>query len=143
MTRAVVKDGGGALIVDYGYCGPALGETLQAVKGHAFADPLAEPGEADLTAHVDFAILAEAVRKAGAAVHGPVAQGDFLRGLGIEARAEALRARASPTQAQAVAGALQRLSGAGPADMGTLFKVLALTHPALTSVPGFSRAHLS
>jgi NADH dehydrogenase [ubiquinone] 1 alpha subcomplex assembly factor 7 len=143
MTRALIKHGGAALIIDYGYCGPAFGDTLQAVKGHVFADPLAEPGEADLTSHVDFTTLGEVARDGGAAVHGPVAQGDFLRALGIETRAETLRARASPAQAEDIAGALQRLIGAGRGDMGTLFKALALTHPALTSVPGFPSPQFS
>src|SRR3712207_9082949 len=62
---------------------------------HAFVDPLAEPGEADLTAHVDFSKLAQAARQRGATIHGPVSQDDFLRSLGIEARAAALKARAS------------------------------------------------
>jgi SAM-dependent MidA family methyltransferase len=137
IARRLAAEGGAALIVDYGYAGPAFGDTLQAVKNHAFVDPLAEPGEADLTAHVDFARLADAAGSAGAAAHGPVPQGDFLRALGIAARAAALQARASPAQAADIAGALERLTGSGPDQMGTLFKALALSHPHLTSLPGF------
>ena len=83
-----------------------------------FADPLAEPGEADLTAHVDFARLAAAAASCGAAVHGPVPQGDFLRALGIEARAGALRARASEAEAAAVDSALARLTDDAPRGDG-------------------------
>ena len=66
LAARIAVDGGAALVIDYGYEGPAFGDTLQAVRGHAYADPLAEPGEADLTAHVDFAALARAAIDAGA-----------------------------------------------------------------------------
>jgi SAM-dependent MidA family methyltransferase len=134
------KNGGAALVVDYGYEGPALGDTLQAVRRHAFADPLAEPGEADLTVHVDFAKLAAAAKAAGAAVHGPVAQGGFLRRLGIETRAAVLKRRATPAQAQAIDGALARLTGPGPDGMGELFRALCIADPALPRPPGFAKA---
>ncbi len=124
--------GGAALIVDYGYAGPAVGDTLQAVRGHAPADPLATPGEADLTAHVDFAALAAA---AGVAAWGPVGQGEFLRSLGIDARAAALKRRATPVQAEAIDAAVARLTE-GQA-MGILFKVMALT-PGGDCPPGFA-----
>jgi SAM-dependent MidA family methyltransferase len=87
--------------------------------------------------HVDFARLAEAARSHGAAVHGPIPQGDFLRALGIEARARALQARATPDQAADVESALHRLTDAAPAGMGSLFKVMAISHPNLTALPGF------
>jgi SAM-dependent MidA family methyltransferase len=109
---------------------------LQAVQRHAFADPLAAPGEADLTVHVDFSRIAEAARTERAHVHGPVRQGDFLRTLGIEARAAALRAAASTAQAAGIDAALRRLTGSGADEMGVLFKVLAITHPNLDTVPG-------
>jgi SAM-dependent MidA family methyltransferase len=130
----LVREGGAALLIDYGYWGPAFGDTLQALKAHAFADPLAEPGEADLTAHVDFHHLARAAASAGAAVHGPRPQGDFLRALGIEIRARALKERGTPEQAQAVESALRRLTD--PEGMGELFKVLAVSHPGLPPLPG-------
>ena len=82
--------GGAALVVDYGSVGSGSGDTLQAVRGHAFADPLAEPGEADLTVHVDFRRLLHAAAATGARIHGPVTQGAFLEALGIRARAEAM-----------------------------------------------------
>jgi NADH dehydrogenase [ubiquinone] 1 alpha subcomplex assembly factor 7 len=136
LARRLVDDGGGALVVDYGHWGPAFGDTLQAVRHHGFAAPLTDPGEADLTVHVDFHRLAEAASGAGAAVHGPAAQGEFLQALGIEARAAGLKRRATPAQADDVDRALKRLTGRGSTAMGEVFKVLALTHPTLTAVPG-------
>jgi SAM-dependent MidA family methyltransferase len=111
---------------------------LQALKAHAFADPLAEPGLADLTAHVDFAALARAATSAGAAVHGPVTQGRFLQRLGIEERSEALRKRASDAQAKAIDAAVARLTGTDAQGMGDLFKVIAVAHPQLRQPAGFA-----
>jgi SAM-dependent MidA family methyltransferase len=141
FAERLKAQGGAALFIDYGYSGPAFGDTLQAVKRHAFADPLAEPGETDLTVHVDFARVAAAASDRGAAVHGPVAQGDFLRALGIEARARALQARARAAQAADIASALERLTDEAPSGMGGLFKVLAIAHPQLDAVPGFPTPH--
>lgn len=135
VARRLAGCGGAALIVDYGHPESAAGDTLQAVKRHAFHDPLAEPGTADLTAHVDFAALARAAAEAGAASFGPLAQGVFFERLGIAARARALQARATPRQAHDLAAAYRRL--VDPAEMGALFKVLALTHPTLPAPPGF------
>ena len=130
------QGGGAALAVDYGYGSGGPGETLQAVRRHAFVDPLAEPGEADLTAHVDFAALARAVSGSGATVHGPIGQGDFLRALGIEARSKRLRHAADPAKAGEIDAALGRLTGPGPDGMGELFKVVAFSHPSLAQLPG-------
>ncbi|EIM25834.1 class I SAM-dependent methyltransferase [Microvirga lotononidis] len=130
------RDGGAALILDYGYWGPAFGDTLQALKAHKPVDPLDEPGEADLTTHVDFHRLAQAAVVQGARAHGIVTQGDFLRSLGIEARATALKARGTPTQAATIDQALSRLTERGPTGMGDLFKVLAVTHETIGAVPG-------
>jgi SAM-dependent MidA family methyltransferase len=141
LAARLVAQGGAALVVDYGHSASAFGDTLQAVRRHAFADPLAEPGEADLTVHVDFARLAEAARSRGAAVHGPVPQGGFLRALGIEARARALQARATPAQAAEIDSALYRLTDAGPHEMGGQFKAMAISHPGLTALPGFPPLH--
>jgi NADH dehydrogenase [ubiquinone] 1 alpha subcomplex assembly factor 7 len=137
VARRVVEHGGAALIVDYGHTESALGETLQAVGRHGFADPLATPGEIDLTAHVDFAALARTARAAGARVRGPVSQGDFLRRLGIEARAAALQAKATAAQAADIDAALARLAGAGRDSMGELFKAMAFADLTLGAVPGF------
>jgi len=125
--------GGAALIVDYGHAGPALGDTLQAVKAHAFADPFAGPGEADLTAHVDFAALARAA--ASAVAHGPLTQGALLTALGIGARTEALAARARPDQAELLRAGTARL--VGDDAMGSLFKALALTGGAWPTPAAF------
>jgi NADH dehydrogenase [ubiquinone] 1 alpha subcomplex assembly factor 7 len=137
IARRVVAHGGAALVIDYGYEGPAFGDTLQAVRRHAYADPLAEPGAADLTTHVDFAKLASAARSAGAAVHGPVPQGAFLRALGIEARAERLKARATQEQRSDIDAALERLTASGREAMGALFKAICIADPALAPIPGF------
>ena len=128
----LAADGGAALIIDYGHCGPALGETLQAVRGHGRADPFAAPGETDLSAHVDFAAMAEA---AGVRAHGPVGQGEFLAALGVGARARALAA-AAPARAGEVAAALYRLTA--PDAMGELFKVMSLTGPGWPEPAGFA-----
>ncbi len=123
LAKRLAAQGGAALIVDYGYEGPALGETLQAVKAHGFANPFDAPGEQDLTAHVDFATLAGMAEMSGAIVHGPVAQGDFLGLLGIAERAAAL-ARAHPDRGADLAEAHRRLTH--PTEMGALFKAMAL-----------------
>jgi SAM-dependent MidA family methyltransferase len=136
LSRRLAGDGGAALIVDYGYWGPASGDTLQALKAHAFVDPLAEPGEADLTTHVDFHRLARAGSESGARAHGPSTQADFLLALGIEARAASLRQQAAPAQAEEIDRALARLTERSPKGMGELFKVLALTHNHVEAVPG-------
>ncbi len=135
IAARIVADCGAALIVDYGHEQPGFGDTLQAVKRHRRHDALDEPGYADLTAHVDFSSLAAAARHAGAGVFGPVSQGDILRALGIDARAAQLRQGASADQAADIDAALRRLTGVH--GMGTLFKALALAHPALTTLPGF------
>ncbi|MBM6592763.1 class I SAM-dependent methyltransferase [Microvirga pudoricolor] len=136
LGRRIARDGGAALLIDYGYWGPALGDTLQALRRHEYVDPLAEPGEADLTTHVDFHHLARAAAAEGARAHGLATQGDFLHALGISARAEALKRRASPPQAESIERALARLTNCGETGMGSLFKVLALSHPGLESLPG-------
>jgi NADH dehydrogenase [ubiquinone] 1 alpha subcomplex assembly factor 7 len=126
---------GAALIVDYGHDGSAAGDTLQALRRHAPADPLDDPGEIDLTAHVDFAALAGGARAAGAEAHGPVAQGAFLKSLGAELRAERLIGRATPDQQAQIRSGLHRLIA--PEEMGRLFRAMALTAPGLGPPAGF------
>jgi SAM-dependent MidA family methyltransferase len=135
IAAVIAARGGAALMIDYGY-GEAsgFGETLQAVGGHRFAEVLAAPGQHDLSAHVDFAALAEAGRRGGAATLGPVPQGAFLGELGLAARADQL-ARAHPDAATDIRAALERLTGAGA--MGRLFKALAFLPPGLGHAPGF------
>ena len=131
-----VRTDGAALIIDYGHAWYGLGETLQAVAGHSFTDPLRAPGEADLTAHVDFAALAQSAQIIGGRIHGPISQRDLLRGLGIDKRAAALKARA-PEKATEIDQALARLTATGPRGMGELFKALAIADPKLGELPGF------
>ena len=137
LCRRLLRFGGAALVIDYGHAASGFGDTLQAVRRHSFADPLLAPGESDLTSHVDFEALRNAAVHCGAGVCGPIGQGAFLRGLGIEARAARLRANASAEQAASVDAALARLTGFGPGQMGELFKVLAVAHPAMGPLPGF------
>ena len=135
LARRIAADGGAALIVDYGHDWPGIGDTLQAVRRHRPHGVLDDPGDADLTAHVDFFALAAAARRAGAAAFGPVPQGGFLQALGIEARAARLRQDASAQQRDAIDAALRRLTGAD--EMGLLFKALAICRPTLGVPPGF------
>ncbi len=128
--------GGAALIFDYGHVTSGTGETLQAVRGHEYADPLAAPGAADLTVHVDFAALATAARDSGATTFGPMSQGHFLQALGIVRRAERLAAGKDDETRAGIEGALRRLIA--PSEMGNLFKVLALTDGRLGVPPGFA-----
>jgi SAM-dependent MidA family methyltransferase len=137
IAQRLAAQGGAALIVDYGHVRRGFGDSFQAVHRHGFTDPLAAPGESDLTAHVDFAALAEAARNAGALVSGPVTQGDFLRALGIEARAGKLKAKAMPAQAAAIDAALARLTDAAEGQMGGLFKAMAIVDPQLDRIAGF------
>lgn len=134
LAARIEAQGGAALIIDYGYEGPAVGETLQALRRHTQVNPFDEPGERDLTAHVDFATLAEAARAEGAATHGPVAQGAFLAALGIQARAEKLGAGAPDRRAE-LAAQVARLTA--PQQMGTLFKALAIRATAWPEPAGF------
>ena len=121
----VARHGGAALLVDYGHAETGLGDTLQAVGAHRFADPLAAVGDVDLTAHVDFSALARAVRAAGAAAWGPMQQGDFLLALGLLERAGRLGRDGDAALRDSLSAAVERL--AGPQAMGRLFKVLAVT----------------
>ncbi len=133
IAGRIIAHGGAALVIDYGHATTAAGDTLQALKGHGFADPLAAPGEADLTAHVDFAALAGSAGRSGAAVHGPIAQGAFLLALGLLERAARLGSDADDAARETLRSAANRL--AGPEEMGTLFKVMALTRPGIRPPP--------
>ena len=137
ISRRVAHFGGAALIIDYGHVESAIGDTLQAVGGHQFAEPLLAPGLVDLTAHVDFQALAQAGEGMGARVHGPVTQGVLLRRLGIEQRAAALRAGAPPGYGNTIQTALMRLTDENRTGMGRLIKALALANPKLDVLPGF------
>ncbi|MEL3891279.1 SAM-dependent methyltransferase [Ferrovibrio sp. MS7] len=125
LAARLQAQGGAALFIDYGPETSGFGDSFQAVRGHAYADPLATPGEVDLTAHVDFQSLGQTARRAGLNAHGPIGQGALLNRLGIGLRAQQLKARATPAQAEAIDGALHRLTA--DAAMGRLFQALALT----------------
>jgi NADH dehydrogenase [ubiquinone] 1 alpha subcomplex assembly factor 7 len=137
ISRRVLQHGGAALVIDYGHARSAAGDTLQAVRGHAYNDPLAAPGLTDLTAHVDFEALASSARSAGARIHGPIEQAVFLRRIGIDIRAAALKAVAPPAMATKIDASVARLTAGGRTGMGALFKVMALSHPVLALLPGF------
>jgi SAM-dependent MidA family methyltransferase len=135
IARIIAAKGGAALVLDYGY-GEAAGfsETLQAVSGHRFAEALTEPGEDDISAHVDFAALAAAGKRGGAGVFGPVTQGMFLANVGITERAEQLM-KANPENSRDLLTAIERLIG--HEQMGQLFKALAFLPPGISDVAGF------
>lgn len=135
LARRIAKQGGAMIAIDYGYEGPATGDTLQAVRAHVYADPFADPGENDLTAHVDFTLLGNAARQEGLRVCGPVGQGDFLERLGIAARAQML-SRKTPDRGVEIEAARRRLCA--PDQMGRLFRVLAVTHPDWPTPEGFA-----
>ena len=138
IASRVRDQDGAALIIDYGHVRSDAGDTFQAIARHSFTDPLKHPGQADVTAHVDFQALARAADDLGARVHGPVPQGDFLRRLGIETRALTLMAKASHEVSEDISGAMQRLIGGGRGGMGQMFKVLGVSEPHLTSLAGFA-----
>jgi SAM-dependent MidA family methyltransferase len=137
IASRVRDQDGAALIIDYGHLRSDAGDTFQAIARHSFTDPLKAPGQADVTAHVDFQALARAAEDLGARVHGPVTQGDFLHRLGIEQRAATLMAKATPEVSGDIDGALKRLTGGGRGGMGQMFKVLAVSEPHLNTLAGF------
>ena len=138
IARRVREQDGAAVIIDYGHLRSDAGDTFQAIARHSFTDPLKNPGQADVTAHVDFQALARAAEDLGARVHGPVTQGDFLTRLGIETRAATLKAKATPEVAADIDGALKRLTDSGRGGMGSMFKVLGISQPDLISLAGLS-----
>jgi NADH dehydrogenase [ubiquinone] 1 alpha subcomplex assembly factor 7 len=134
VAGRLVEQGGAALFIDYGHDAVRDGSTLQAVRAHLKADPFVNPGEADLTAHVDFATLAPIAQSRGCRWLGTVPQGRWLRNLGIEARTQTL-SQAAPEHAAALAAARDRLIGEG--QMGLLFKVMGLAGPNWPGGAGF------
>ena len=135
VAARVARHGGAALFIDYGHARPGPGETLQAVHRHRQVPVFFRPGEADLTAHVDFNSLAAAMRAAGCDVHGPMAQGDFLRALGLEARLAVLMQRADARRRMILRRGARRI--AGDDQMGRLFKVLAAVPRGAPAPPPF------
>ncbi len=141
IAARIANQGGAALIIDYGYdqtARPQFG-TLQAVRNHKFTDPLAEPGMADLTAHVDFTALGATARAAGAVAYGPVSQGEFLNALGLNERAATLKKGKDDAAATSIDAAADRLAGTASDQMGTLFKAMAIVPPDSPPPPPFER----
>ena len=136
IAKRIAGFGGAALIIDYGHEKGAAGDTLQAVRGHRYAAVLDNPGEQDLTSHVDFEAVARAAAGAGAQVTSIVSQGEWLNGLGIGRRASAL-ANCNPDRADELASAVQRLTSRE--EMGQLFKVIAIHGPDWPEPAGFAR----
>lgn len=135
IAERLRRHGGSALAIDYGHLNSNYGDTLQAVWRHDYDLPLARPGEADLTSHVDFEALAMAALAAGAHVHRPLTQGDFLLGLGLLERAGALGAGKDALTQANITDAVHRLAGEGAGKMGQLFKVLCVSGTALALQP--------
>lgn len=132
LNRRLMQDGGAALVIDYGHARHGLGDTLQAMRQHAYADPFDAPGDADLTVHVDFQQIIERAGY-GLRVLGPVGQGRFLRALGLDIRTAVL-AKSNPPRAEELVSASRRLADAD--QMGTLFKVLSLSSPTWPAPAG-------
>lgn len=126
-----------ALCIDYGYGNHGWGESLQAVRRHQPCDALEQPGLCDLTAHVDFARLADTASLHGAAIHGPISQSVFLQRLGIRERTEQLCEMATPRQKQLLRASTHRLIA--PEEMGQLFQVMAISSSSLPPPAGFER----
>lgn len=135
ISLRIARDGGAALFIDYGHVASAIGDTLQAVRRHAFDDVLAHPGEADLTAHVDFAALARTASAAGLGT-ALMTQGEFLLAMGMAERAGRLGA-AGTAERERISGEAERL--AGSAEMGKLFKTLCI-FPAGAQIAPFAGA---
>ncbi len=137
IARRIALFGGAALVIDYGG-GPSRGDTFQALRDHAPTDPLADPGLADLTAHVDFDALSRAFRDGGAAVTAMTPQGVFLERLGITARARTLARSLSGAALDSHVAAHRRLTHAD--EMGRLFKVIACHPISSPPLPGLDPA---
>ncbi|MEW4449274.1 SAM-dependent methyltransferase [Qipengyuania sp. JC766] len=136
LFHRLAEQGGCALVFDYGAQRPDAGSTLQAVRAHRKVDPFETPGSADLTAHVDFGTLANIAESRGLRNLGTVGQGDWLRALGVEARAQAL-AKAAPHYAEDIDAAMHRLIDAD--QMGRLFKAMGVAHAAWPGGAGFAQ----
>ncbi len=135
LGRRLLRDGGVALILDYG-TPDNPGDSLQAIRARRPAAPLAHAGEADLTALVDFGAIGRAARRGGAATQGPVPQGAFLNRLGLFQRAERLARGRTAEEAAALMAGARRL--AEPLQMGGLFKAMAITASSRPELPGFA-----
>ena len=134
IAQRLTRQGGAALIIDYGQTELRAGTTVQALKNHQKVDIFAHPGEADITAHVDFELLQNVARQHGADVMGVQMQGEWLRQMGIDTRMEALQRR-DPRQGQKIKRQRDRLVESS--QMGTLFKVMGVCGPRWPIGVGF------
>jgi SAM-dependent MidA family methyltransferase len=133
--KALNKTGAiAALLIDYGHVEPVSGDTLQAVRGHAYESPLTSPGEADLSSQISYFELATVFDAAGLAIDGPVTQAEFLGALGIIERTSRLMS-ANPQRAGEIEAGVARLIA--PNGMGTRFKVMGVRSSGLPPLPGF------
>lgn len=138
LSALLAEHHGYVLIIDYGHLQSGLGDTLQAVRAHQYWPPLASPGRADLTAHVDFAALAETAFEHGAVAYGPIAQGEFLERLGLNLRVEMLCKGKHSKDAESIRAGAYRI--AAPDQMGEVFKVMCMASPQCPAPAGFDDA---
>ena len=136
LSRLAAAGPVAALLVDYGHVGAAVSDTLQAIRAHRWEHPLTSPGEADLSAQVEFASVADTASSFGLAVDGPATQAELLGALGIMERASRLMA-ANPARAAAIEAGVARLMS--PSGMGTRFKAIGLRSPRLPPLPGVAQ----
>jgi SAM-dependent MidA family methyltransferase len=135
ICERLKTSGGTALVIDYGHLVTGFGDTLQAVRRHDYDPPLAHPGEVDLTSHVDFESLARVALSSGVHLNGGLRQGEFLYRLGLAERAAALSRGKEASEQNLIAAAVDRLAGEGAGKMGELFKLIAVSSPALDLMP--------
>lgn len=135
LSKYFMNHKGAALVIDYGFVESSGQSTFQAISEHSYADVLQNPGDADLTAHVDFGTFKKVSQEVGAQVWGAIGQGDLLKNLGIEVRAAQLKKHATPLQSTDIESAFHRLTDDD--HMGVLFKALAITSPHFSSLAGF------
>ena len=135
ICELLKEHGGHALIIDYGHLASGLGDTLQAVRNHQYWPPLASPGLADVTAHVDFDALSRTAIENGVATYGPITQGRFLEKLGLSMRVEALTRGKDADTAETIRAGAHRI--AAPNQMGEIFKAFCISSSSLPSPAGF------
>lgn len=135
IAEKILKNKGAGLIIDYGYSGETFGDSLQSMKKHQFQSPLDKPGEADITAHVNFGHLRKAAHEGGAIAYGEISQGDFLVNMGIELRSAMLMKKCDEKMQSEIKSSVKRLIS--PEEMGTLFRCLAITDGDMPKPYGF------
>jgi len=146
-TLATVMERGVALFIDYGF--PAReyyhaqrssGTLMCHYRQHAHDDPLCLVGLQDITAHVDFSALADAATRAGFELLGYANQAQFLINCGIT---DVLAATSAGDAAAYLPQAAQAQKLMSPAEMGELFKVIALGRDFAAPLAGFARGDKS